>query len=155
MFAVLLALVVAAWNVRERTLSIHAIDTTPREAFYWLTVLVTFALGTVAGDWTLDLTGWGPGPSVLLPAGSIALVVLAWRAGAGPVLSFWLAYVLTRPMGANIGDFLGSAHADGGLALGTLGTSLIFLTTILLIVCYLTASGADRIEGTAAKVGKE
>jgi uncharacterized membrane-anchored protein len=71
-FSALLAVVFAIWYVRERTLSIHSIVTRPRESFYWLTVLVTFALGTAAGDWTLDLTGWGPGPSVLLPAGLIA-----------------------------------------------------------------------------------
>src|SRR6476646_7854705 len=96
-FAVLLAVVFGVWYARERTLSIHSIVTTPREAFYWLTVLVTFALGTAAGDWTLDLTGWTPGPAVLLPAGLILTVFLGWRMGAGPVLSFWLAYILTRP----------------------------------------------------------
>src|SRR3954462_939393 len=97
-FSVLLAVVFAVWYARERTLSIHSIVTTPREAFYWLAVLVTFALGTATGDWTLDLTGWGPGPSVLLPAGLIVAVLIAWRLGAGPVLSFWLAYILTRPL---------------------------------------------------------
>ena len=60
-FAVLLAVVFGIWYARERTLSIHSIVTTPREAFYWLAVLVTFALGTAAGDWTLELTGWSPG----------------------------------------------------------------------------------------------
>ena len=145
-FAVLLAVVFAVWYARERTLSIHSIVTTPRESFYWLTVLVTFALGTAAGDWTLELTGWGPGPSVLLPAGLIAAVLVAWRLGAGPVLSFWLAYILTRPLGANLGDFLGSSHADGGLGLGTLGTSVLFLATIFVVVVYLTKTRADQTE---------
>src|SRR4051794_1778721 len=81
-FAVLLAAVFAIWYARERTLSIHTIITRPRESYYWLTVLVTFALGTAAGDWTLDLTGWGPGPSVLLPAGLIALT--PGGPGSGP-----------------------------------------------------------------------
>ena len=81
---------------------------------------------------------------MLLPAGLIALVVLAWRLGAGPVLTFWLAYILTRPLGANIGDFLASAKADGGLGLGTLWTSLVFLASILAIVVYLTVSKGDR-----------
>src|SRR6185503_17750904 len=103
-FTVVLAVVFGVWYARERTLSIHSIVTRPRESFYWLAVLVTFALGTAAGDWTLDLTGWGPGPAVLLPAGLIAAVFVAWKLGAGPVLSFWLAYILTRPLGANIGD---------------------------------------------------
>ena len=149
-FSVLLAVVFAVWYARERTLSIHSIVTTPREAFYWLAVLVTFALGTAAGDWTLELTGWGPGPSVLLPAGLIAAVFVAWRLGAGPVLSFWLAYILTRPLGANIGDFLGSSHHDGGQGLGTLWTSLLFLGAILLTVVYLSVTKVDRTESVAA-----
>src|SRR4051794_33648278 len=145
-FAVLLATVFSIWYARERTLSIHTIVTTPREAFYWLTVLVTFALGTAVGDWTLELTGWSPGKSVLLPLGLILAVLVAWKLGMGPVLSFWLAYILTRPLGANIGDYLASPHADGGLGLGTLGTSVLFLGTILAVVIYLTVTAKDRTE---------
>jgi uncharacterized membrane-anchored protein len=145
-FAVLLAGVFAAWYARERTLSIHSITTTPRESWYWLVVLVTFALGTAVGDWTLELTGWSPGTSILLPAGLILAVLAAWRIGMGPVLSFWLAYILTRPLGANIGDFLASPHSDGGLGLGTLWTSLIFLATIAGTVVYLTVTRVDRTE---------
>jgi uncharacterized membrane-anchored protein len=145
-FTALLAVVFGIWYSRERTLSIHTIVTTPREAFYWLAVLVTFALGTAAGDWTLELTGWTPGAAIMLPLGLILAVLVAWRAGAGPVLSFWLAYILTRPLGANIGDYLGSAHADGGLGLGTLGTSVLFLGTILAVVVYLTKTQKDRTE---------
>jgi uncharacterized membrane-anchored protein len=154
-FAVLLAVVFAVWYARERTLSIHSIVTTPREAFYWLTVLVTFALGTAAGDWTLELTGWTPGYSVMLPAGLILLVFIAWRLGAGPVLSFWLAYILTRPLGANIGDYLGGAKADGGVGLGTAVTSLIFLVTILVVVTYLTKTRADVTEVVYAGRGAD
>jgi uncharacterized membrane-anchored protein len=149
-FAVLLAAVFGIWYARERTLSIHTIVTTPREAFYWLTVLVTFALGTAAGDWTLELTGWSPGAAVMLPLGLILAVLVAWKLGAGPVLCFWLAYILTRPLGANIGDFLGSPHADGGLGLGTLDTSVLFLGTILAVVIYLTKTQKDRTELVAA-----
>jgi uncharacterized membrane-anchored protein len=145
-FAVLLAGVFAAWYARERTLSIHSITTTPREGWYWLVVLVTFALGTAVGDWTLELTGWSPGASILLPAGLILAVLAAWRVGMGPVLSFWLAYILTRPLGANIGDFLASPHSDGGLGLGTLWTSLLFLATIAATVVYLTVTRIDRTE---------
>jgi uncharacterized membrane-anchored protein len=146
LFAVLLAAVFGIWYARERTLSIHSIVTTPREAFYWLTVLVTFALGTAAGDWTLDLTGWGPGPSVLVPATAIAAVLAGWKLGAGPILSFWVAYILTRPLGANIGDYLASSHDDGGLGLGTFGTSALFLATILAVVVYLTRTHKDQTE---------
>jgi len=145
-FTVTLAVVFGIWYARERTLSIHSIVTTPREAFYWLAVLVTFALGTAAGDWTLELTGWSPGAAVLLPAGLLLAIFVAWRLGAGPVLSFWLAYILTRPLGANLGDFLGSAKGDGGLGLGTLGTSVLFLATILALVVFLTITRRDRTE---------
>ena len=145
-FSALLVVVFGIWYVRERTLSIHTIITTARESFYWLTVLVTFALGTAAGDWTLELTGWGPGPSVLLPAGLIAAIFVAWRLGAGPVLCFWLAFILTRPLGANIGDFLGSSHSDGGQGLGTLWTSILFLAAILVTVVYLSISKKDQTE---------
>jgi uncharacterized membrane-anchored protein len=147
-FAVLLAAVFGVWYARERTLSIHTIVTVPREAFYWLTVLVTFALGTAVGDWTLELTGWSPGVSVLLPLGLILAVLAAWKLGAGPVLSFWLAYILTRPLGANIGDYLASDKGEGGLGLGTLGTSVLFLGTILAVVIYLTKTDKDRTELT-------
>jgi uncharacterized membrane-anchored protein len=145
-FSVLLAAVFGIWYARERTLSIHTIVTTPRESWYWLTVLVTFALGTAAGDWTLELTGWSPGAAVLLPLCLILGVLAAWKLGAGPVLCFWLAYILTRPLGANIGDFLASPRADGGLGLGTLGTSVLFLGTILATVIYLTVTQKDRTE---------
>jgi uncharacterized membrane-anchored protein len=149
-FAVALAAVFAIWWLRERTLSIHSIVTTPREAFYWLTVLVTFALGTAVGDWTLDLTGWGPGPSIILPAALIVAVLIAWRLGAGPVLAFWSAFILTRPLGANIGDFLSLSHRDGGRGFGTAGTSFVFLAAILVTVLYLTITKPDVIEQTPA-----
>jgi len=145
-FAAALAVVFGVWAARERTLSIHSIVTRPRESFYWLAVLVTFALGTAAGDWTLELTGWGPGTSVLLPAGLIVAIVIGWRLGANPVLSFWLAYILTRPLGANLGDWFGLPKDQQGLGLGTALTSVIFLTSILATVVYLTRTRADVIE---------
>ncbi|MFE9368512.1 hypothetical protein ACFYM2_01815 [Streptomyces sp. NPDC006711] len=151
-FSLLLAVVFGVWWLRERTLSIHSVTTLPRESFYWLAVLVTFALGTATGDWTLELTGWSPGASVLLPLGLIAAITGLWRFGANPVLSFWLAYILTRPLGANIGDWLASpkvAQNPGdptGLALGTFTTSLIFLGLILATVVYLTVTRADVTE---------
>ncbi|MET8583598.1 hypothetical protein ABZX39_22410 [Streptomyces collinus] len=150
-FSVLLAVVFGVWWLRERTLSIHSVTTLPRESFYWLAVLVTFALGTATGDWTLELTGWSPGVSVLLPLGLIAAITLLWKSGANPVLSFWLAYILTRPLGANIGDWLASPKVaqpgePTGLALGTFTTSLIFLGLILATVVYLTVTRSDVTE---------
>jgi uncharacterized membrane-anchored protein len=152
-FSLLLAVVFGTWYARERTLSIHTIATRPREAFYWLTVLVTFALGTAVGDWTLELTGWSPGAAVMLPAGLLLAVLLAWKLGAGPVLSFWLAYILTRPLGANIGDYLASPRTEGALGLGTFGTSALFLATILAVVVYLTKTQKDRTEVAAGLPG--
>lgn len=149
-FAAVLAVVFGVWWVRERTLSIHSITTLPRESFYWLAILVTFALGTAAGDWTLELTGWGPGTSVLLPAGLIVAVVIGWRLGANAVLSFWLAYILTRPLGANLGDWMGFPPEQQGLGLGTAITSVIFLTAILATVVYLTLTRADVIDKSDA-----
>ena len=151
-FSVLLAVVFGTWWLRERTLSIHSVSTRSRESFYWLTVLVTFALGTATGDWTLELTGWSPGVSVLLPLGLIAAITALWRFGANPVLAFWLAYILTRPLGANIGDWLASpkvAQNPGdptGLALGSFTTSLVFLGLILVTVVYLTVTRSDVTE---------
>ena len=145
-FSVLLAATFAVWYARERTLSIHSINTTPREAFYWFAVLVTFALGTATGDWTLELTGWGPGLSILLPLGLIALVTALWFLGADAVLAFWVAYILTRPLGANIGDWFGLPRSEQGLGIGVFGTSLIFLGAILATVVYLSWSKADVIE---------
>jgi uncharacterized membrane-anchored protein len=150
-FSAVLAVVFTIWFTRERTLSIHSIVTVPREAFYWLAVLVTFALGTALGDWTLELTGWGPGLSVLLPLVLIGTVTALWRFGANPVLAFWIAYILTRPLGANIGDWLGLTPGEGGLGLGTFTTSIIFLAPILATVVYLTISKADVIEQTSNK----
>lgn len=159
-FVGVLAVVFGIWYARERTLSVHSIITRPRELFYWLAVLVTFALGTATGDWTLELTGWTPGVSVLLPLGLIVTIVLAWRLGANAVLSFWLAYILTRPLGANLGDWLGSPSSDGGLGLGTAVTSVIFLVAILATVLYLTRSRSDVIETSdpaprAVNLGRE
>jgi uncharacterized membrane-anchored protein len=153
-FAVALAIVFSIWYARERTLSIHHIHTTPREAFYWLAVLVTFALGTALGDWTLELTGWGPGASILLPAALLAIVTVLWRFGLNAVLAFWIAYILTRPLGANLGDYLGLPPDQGGLGLGTMVTSVIFLGAILAVVVYLTITKADNEDENAEETPK-
>ncbi len=145
-FTGVLVVVFGVWYAKERTLSIHSITTFPREAFYWLAVLVTFALGTATGDWTLELTGWSPAEAVILPATLIAIIAVGWRLGANPVLAFWLAYILTRPLGANMGDLLGLSKAERGLGLGTAATSVIFLGAILATVIYLTISKVDVIE---------
>jgi uncharacterized membrane-anchored protein len=147
-FAIALALVFAAWYASERTLSIHTIFTTRREAFYWLAILFTFALGTAAGDLTAEKLDLGYAVSIGIFGAAIALVTLAHYAlGLNAVLAFWLAYILTRPLGASIGDFMSqSSKKYGGLGLGTTGTSYIFLALILTLVVYLSITRRDVIE---------
>ncbi len=142
-FAVALALTFAAWYRSEQTLSIHSIITPRREGFYWLTILFTFALGTASGDLVAERLGVGFLASAVIFAVAIALVGLAYRLGAGAVLTFWLAYILTRPLGASLGDLLSQDTADGGLGLGTAGTSALFLVIISALVVYLTRSRRD------------
>jgi uncharacterized membrane-anchored protein len=149
-FTALLLITFGLWYRSEHTLSIHSIVTTRREAFYWLVVLVTFALGTATGDLLVDRLGMSLLSAVLVFAGAIAVVYASYRFGLGPVLSFWIAYVLTRPLGGSLGDYLSGARADGGAALGTLVTSLLFLAAIVATVVYLTVTEADRTEVTQA-----
>ena len=150
-FSLVLAVVFVAWYLRERTLSIHSILTSRREAFYWLAVLFTFALGTAAGDLLAEKLDVGYWKSALIFAGLIAAVALAQRyARLNAVLAFWIAYILTRPLGASIGDYLSQARADGGLELGTTVTSIIFLIAILAVTVYLTISHRDRIRQAEA-----
>jgi uncharacterized membrane-anchored protein len=145
-FGIILALVFAAWYASERTLSIHTIVTTRREAFYWLAILFTFALGTSAGDFLAEQLELGYLPSVGIFAGAIAIVALAhFRFKLNAILAFWIAYILTRPLGASIGDYLAQPTSEEGLGLGTIVTSLIFLSAILSLVVYLTISRRDLI----------
>ncbi len=144
-FAVLLAIVFAVWFAVERTLSMHSIVTTRRESFYWLAILFTFALGTATGDLVAEKAGVGYWPSVALWGGIIAVIALLhFKTGLQAVLAFWLAYILTRPLGASIGDGMSQAKADGGFGLGTTVTSVIFLTLILTLVVYLTVTRRDQ-----------
>jgi uncharacterized membrane-anchored protein len=134
-FAVALAGVFAVWYARERTLSIHHIDTRSRELWYWLAILTTFALGTAAGDGLAEGLALGYLNSALLFGGAIALIALArYGFGANAVASFWLAYILTRPFGASVGDWLSQPAASGGLGLGTTVTSALFLVAMLGLV---------------------
>ena len=143
-FAVALAVIFAAWYRVERTLSIHSIVSQRREAFYWLAILFTFALGTAAGDLVAESLHLGYALSALVFGGVIALITVAfYRFKLGAVLAFWAAYILTRPLGASIGDLLSQAHDAGGLGLGTTGTSALFLVGILVLVAYLTRTRKD------------
>jgi uncharacterized membrane-anchored protein len=143
-FSLALAAIFAVWYWSERTLSVHTIVTTRREAFYWLAVLFTFALGTSAGDLFAEKLELGFLPSAGIFAGAIAIVAIAhFRFKLNAILAFWIAYILTRPLGASIGDYLSQPVEETGLGLGTILTSVIFLTTILALVVYLSVTEKD------------
>lgn len=144
-FSVALALTFIIWYAKEKTLSIHSIYTTKRESFYWLAILFTFALGTAGGDLFAEGLKLGYLNSVLIFATLIGLVAIAhYRFKLKEVTAFWIAYILTRPLGASLGDYLSQPRASGGLNLGTVGTSFIFLGAILGIVIYLTKTRKDE-----------
>lgn len=146
-FMVALAITFFAWHRSENTLSIHTITTTRREAFYWAAILFTFALGTAAGDLVSEQLGLGYALSGFIFGGMIALITLGYYAfRLNAVFAFWSAYVLTRPLGASIGDFLTQAHKDGGLALSTMSVSAVFLAIIVALVTYLSVSRIDQEE---------
>ncbi|MET7476003.1 hypothetical protein ABZT17_16770 [Streptomyces sp. NPDC005648] len=152
LFLLALAAVFALWYGSERTLSIHSIRTRRREVFYWAAVLATFALGTAAGDLSATL-GLGYLGSAVLYAAAIAVPALAHRAGAlGPVTAFWSAYVITRPLGASVADWMAVSRARGGLAWGLGPVTLAWTAAILLLVTYLAVSRKDV--GTAGNVGE-
>ncbi|NYD43886.1 hypothetical protein [Nocardioides panaciterrulae] len=143
-FGLLLAATFTGWYAVERTLSIHSVVSRRREAFYWLAILFTFALGTATGDLIGEQFGLGYGTSLALFAGVIVLVAIAFYGfHINAVLAFWAVYVMTRPLGASIGDLLSQTKADGGLGIGTTATSFVFLAVILALVVYLTATKQD------------
>jgi uncharacterized membrane-anchored protein len=148
-FSVALAATFAVWYAVERTLSIHTIYTPRREAFYWLAILFTFALGTSAGDWLAEGFGFGYVETGLIFAAVIGLIAVAYFVlRMNSILAFWLAYIFTRPLGASIGDLFSQPAEYGGLGFGTTVTSVIFLGCILAVVVYMTVTheGVEAIE---------
>ena len=140
-FAIALTATFAIWYLAERTLSIHTIYTTRREVFYWLAILLTFALGTAAGDLAAEGLKLGYLQAGLMYAAIIGLVALGYFAlRMDAVLAFWLAYIVTRPMGASFGDLLSQPVDNAGLGLGTVVTSALFLTVIAGVIVYMTLS---------------
>lgn len=144
LYVVVLAAVFVSWHRTEHTLSIHDIDSTRREAFYWAAVAATFAMGTALGDFTANTLGLGYfssaaifGVLILVPATGFRW--LRWN----PVLSFWFAYVVTRPLGASIADGLGKAPIDGGLGVGDGVVAGVLALAIAAVVTYLTVTNAD------------
>lgn len=137
-FSVMLAAVFVWWYQSERTLSIRSITTRRRELFYWAAILFTFALGTASGDLATEALGLGFRLGVVIFAVLIALIFASYRIGVNSVAAFWFAYILTRPLGASLGDLLSQAHQYGGLGWGTINTSLVFLIIITVLVIAIS-----------------
>jgi uncharacterized membrane-anchored protein len=137
-FGLVLAAIFIAWYLHERTLSVRTIYRGRRELYYWAAILCTFALGTAAGDLATEALGWGFQIGVVIFGTVIAITAIAYYLGANAVLTFWIAYIFTRPLGASLGDLLSQARTYGGLGFGTTLTSIIFLAVIVALVTYLT-----------------
>ncbi|MGB3614470.1 MAG: hypothetical protein WBA10_11820 [Elainellaceae cyanobacterium] len=136
-FSIGLAVVFAIWYANEKTLAMHSINTARREAYYWVAILMTFALGTAAGDLLAEGSGLGYAQALVIFAALIGLVAVAYYyLHLNGVLAFWLAYILTRPLGASTGDLLSQSAKNGGLGLGTTDTSILFLCVIASLVIY-------------------
>jgi uncharacterized membrane-anchored protein len=145
-FAVVLAAIFFFWWRSQGTLSVHKIYTTRRELFYWSAILFTFALGTSAGDLVSEAFGLGYGTAALIFAAAIGVTAFAYFVlKIDGVLAFWIAYILTRPLGASMGDLLAQPVKDGGLGLGTTSTSLTFFAVIAVLVIYLTVARKDDL----------
>jgi uncharacterized membrane-anchored protein len=152
-FGATLAIVFVAWYRSEGTLSIHSIVTTRRETFYWLAIFVTFALGTATGDLMAQALSLGYVVSAVIVIAVVAVIAVGWRLGLHPVLSFWIIYVLTRPLGASLGDLLAQPTDQGGLGVGSTVTSIVFLVAIVGMVIYLSRSRVDVIDTRDGTVG--
>jgi uncharacterized membrane-anchored protein len=138
-FSIILAVVFTAWYANEKTLAMHSINTPKRELFYWVAILVTFALGTATGDYLAEALKLGYLEAALIFGAAIAAIAIGhFYFGMNGVLAFWLAYILTRPLGASIGDLLSQPTKNGGYGLGTVGTSILFLSIITSLIIYLS-----------------
>ncbi len=145
-FSIALGFTFLAWFLSEKTLSIHSVYTFKREIFYWLTILFTFALGTAAGDLLSEGSGLGyDTASMIFAAGIIAVTMAYYLLKLNAVFAFWVGYILTRPLGASMGDLLSKPVAENGIGLGTVGTSALFMTIIFGLVLFLTITKKDQI----------
>jgi uncharacterized membrane-anchored protein len=150
-FAIALAVIFVVWRGVEGTLSIHSINTPRREAFYWLTVLTTFALGTAAGDWTAHSLGWGYLSSALIFTVVMLIPALGFRLLRwNEVFAFWFAYIATRPVGASYADWIGAGPERGGLGFG-FGNIAVIATIGIVILVATEARGLRR--GASAQTG--
>ena len=153
---VLVALTFALWYRVEGTLSIHSITTRRREVFYWAAVLLTFALGTAAGDWTASTLHLGYLPSGILFAVLFVLPAIAYRFfGANAIACFWLSYILTRPFGASFADWFGGPPGRGGLALGMDRVAIVMTVIIVGVIAYFAISKVDLPTADEAAIDRD
>jgi uncharacterized membrane-anchored protein len=146
LYAIAVGVVLTLWYRSEGTLSIHSITTTRRETYYWLTVLATFALGTAAGDLTAYTLNLGLFSSGVLFAVVMLVPLIGWRLGLNPVVAFWFAYVVTRPLGASFADWFGKDHHLGGLGWGDGTVAAVASAGILVLVASVARSRRDTQE---------
>jgi uncharacterized membrane-anchored protein len=143
-YAVVLAVIFILWYRTEGTLSIHSIRTPRREVFYWATVLATFAMGTATGDMTAKTLNLGYLASGIWFSIAFAAVAVAhWKFRLNPILAFWIAYVLTRPVGASFADYIAFPHSVGGLGVGHGPVALVLTAMIVILVGYLAVTRKD------------
>jgi uncharacterized membrane-anchored protein len=143
-YAIVLAVIFILWYRTEGTLSIHSIRTPRRELFYWATVLATFALGTATGDLTAKTLNLGYLASGIWFLVAFAAVAVAhWKFGLNPILAFWIAYVLTRPVGASFADYIAFPQSVGGLGVGHGPVALVLTVVIVILVAYLAVTRKD------------
>ncbi len=149
LFAILLVITLVTWYATERTLDIHTINAPRREVFYWATVIFTFALGTAVGDLTATPLHLGYLTSALMFLGVIAVPLIAWKLGANSVATFWVAYILTRPIGASFADFFGQPKSASGLGLGHEAVAAVLIVIVVASIWFLVASGKDTQQSQA------
>ncbi len=155
-FSIVLAITFMVWYASEKTLSIHSIFTTKRELFYWAAILFTFALGTAGGDFATEGLSFGYLQGVLIFGGLIAATTVAFYTKTfNAVLAFWIAYILTRPLGASIGDLLTQAPKDGGLGISDAWVNGAFFVCIIGLIAYLTVSKADQPDEAEEAAARE
>jgi uncharacterized membrane-anchored protein len=145
-YAVCLIGTFVTWYWSEGTLDIHSIVTPRREVFYWLAVIFTFAMGTALGDLFATTFHLGYLASALVFTALICVPLIAWRLGASPVLTFWVAYILTRPIGASFADFFGMPKDISGMGFGHGAVSVVTLILVVASIVYLSRSGIDQPE---------
>jgi len=140
----LLVVILAVWRFNTGSLSVTNVKTIKEESFYWAAILISNTLGTALGDFLADSSGLGFAGGALLIAALLALVVVAkYFSGVSRVALFWIAFVLTRPFGATMGDLLTKTHDKGGFGFGTIGSSLVLVSILLMLILWTKSKHTD------------